>query len=101
MFAPGAIRSGLMYAWPIRPYRDPDQKLSVLLTAPTVSAERAVPGAVTLGVPGTPGEVLPAATTNSVWYRALSASRAWLIGSSPLVTGPPRLRLTTSAPCSA
>ena len=70
-------------------------RASCLSTAPTVSAEAAVPGEETVC-----GPALPAAITKSVPYWSESALTSCAIGSLPSAgaEGSPRLMLTTLAP---
>ncbi len=95
MFTPGAVISGLIAKSSLRrgPRLENEAILSAESTAPTVSAEVAAPGAAMVY---RPGPELPAATTNSVPYWAVSSLAAWLSGSVPSVgLWLPRLMLTT------
>ena len=95
MSTPGAMTSGFRPPSPMRgPRLENHAVVSLPSTAPTVSAASAAPGEVI--VPG-PSPELPAATTNRVSDVADSSSIAWLNGSVPSLTSPPRLRFTTSA----
>ncbi len=98
MPTPGAVTSGLIAPSILGPRLEKPAMPSVRSIAPTVSAASALPGE---SIVRSPGPALPAATTNSVPYRADSVSTASSSGSVPSRSGPPRLRFAMSAPCSA
>ncbi len=95
MSTPGPVMSGLGVPSRFGPRLEKSAIRSCLSTAPTVSAVGALPGDQ---IVRRPSPELPAATTN----RALPESRAMAasIGSTPGVSGEPRLMLTTCAPWS-
>src|SRR5690606_16161715 len=78
MPAPGATTSGLSCASAPPPRLEYQVTVSSSSTAPTVSADAAMPGELTQPSPRSPS--LPAATTNSVPYRAVSSSTATASG---------------------
>ena len=94
---PGAVRSGLSAPSIRGPRLEKDANRSVRSTAPTVSAESALPGdQIDRSTPALPAEI-----TNRVPNWAVRFSTACSTGSNPAVSNPPRLMLMTSAPCSA
>jgi hypothetical protein len=94
---PGAAISGFRPKSPIRgPRLEKPLRVSCLVVLATVSAASAAPGAVTDSEP----PAFPAATTNNV--PELADSRSISVDSTSLPSpgcSPPRLMLTTFAPC--
>ena len=94
MLTPGATTFGLMTPLISGPREEKSAIVSVPSTAPTVSADAAAPGEVT--VPEL-GPELPAAMTNSVVDVEESSSTARSRGLVPSPGSPPRLMLTMAA----
>ncbi|RPK83889.1 hypothetical protein EES45_05505 [Streptomyces sp. ADI97-07] len=98
MPTPGAVMSGFSEPSAVGPVLENSAIRSLRSTAPTVSAEAALPGEPIVEAPG---PSLPAAITKSMPLLADMRSTAASSGSFSAVSSPPRERLATRAPLSA